>query len=142
MFLNRSADPVDLGVSSDGLVGGVHQNDFEEFEGGILADPVRVEDSQVANSSSDSFFSDGSKRSGELQADDSLILGLSADDTLGDGSLSASSSDSNSVDNIALLSLVAELSGLLGSGGSSASVHGRELSVFPGSHSEYKSHQV
>jgi len=142
VLLDGLADPVDLGVSSNGLVGGVDKDDFEEFEGGVLTNPVRVEDSEVADSSADSLFSDGSEGSSELQTGDTLMLGLSADDTLGDGSLSASSSDSNSVDHVSLLPLEAQLSGLLGSGGSGASVHDGKLSVLPGSHSQDESHQV
>ena len=40
---------------------------------------------------------------------------FSGDDTLGDGSLSSSSSDSDPVDDVALFGLVAEFAGLVGS---------------------------
>ncbi len=33
-------DPVNSGVSSDCLVGGVNHDDFEEFEGSVLTNPV------------------------------------------------------------------------------------------------------
>lgn len=112
------SDPVDSGVSSDGLVEGVNENDFEELEGSVLTNPVGVEHSEVSASSSDSLLSDRSVGSVGLELVDTLVNGLSVNDSLGDGLLSATSSDSDSVDDITLLLLVTELSGLVGSGGS------------------------
>ena len=110
------SDPVDSGVSSDGLVEGVNENDFEELEGSVLTNPVGVEHSEVSASSSDSLLSDRSVGSVGLELVDTLVNGLSVNDSLGDGLLSATSSDSDSVDDITLLLLVTELSGLVGSG--------------------------
>ena len=42
-----------------------------------------------------------------------MVNGLSVNDSLGDWSLSATSSDSDSVDDISLLGLISELSGLI-----------------------------
>ena len=38
--MNRVNDPVDSGVSSDGLVGGINEDDLEVLVGRILVDPV------------------------------------------------------------------------------------------------------
>ena len=141
LLLVRS-DPVDLGVSSDSLVVGVNKDDFEELEGSVLADPVGVEDSEVSASSSDSLFSDSSVRSVGLKLVDTLVDGFTVDNTLGDWLLSATSSDSDSVNDVTLLSLVTELSGLIGSGRSGTFVDDWELSVFPCSHSEDESQNV
>lgn len=121
---------------------GVDEDDFEELEGSVLANPVGVEDSKVSASSADSLLSDGSVGSGGLELVDALVDGLSVDDTLGDGLLSSSSSDSDSVDNVALLCLVAEHSGLVESAGSVDLVDDGELSVLPGSHSEDETENV
>ena len=43
MFVNVLADPVDLGVTTDGIVVGINQNDFEVFVGSILGNPVGVQ---------------------------------------------------------------------------------------------------
>jgi len=118
-------DPVDSSVSSDSLVVGVNKDDFEELVGSVLANPVRVEDSEVSASSADSLLSDGSVGSGRLELVDTLVDGLSVNNTLGNGSLSATSSDSNSVDDITLLGLVAELSSLVDSAGSADFVNDR-----------------
>jgi len=91
---------------------------FQVFVGSILSNPVRVEDSQTTNLSSDSFFSDGLKVSGELELNNTLVGWLSANNTLSDWLFTASSSDSNSVDHVTLLVLVSQSTGLVRSGGS------------------------
>lgn len=68
--------------------------------------------------------------------------GLSADNTLWHWSLSSSSSDSNSVDNITILGLVAESSGFVGPGGVVDSSNDGKLSVFPSSDSHDESHEI
>ena len=70
-------------------------------------------------------------RSVGLQLVDTLVDGLTVDDTLGDGSLAATSSDSDSVDHVALLGLVSELSGLVRAAGSVDLVDHGELSILP-----------
>jgi hypothetical protein len=95
---------------------GVYKDDFVELVCSVLSNPVRVEDSKISASLSDSVLSDGSVRSPGLELVDTLVNGLSVNNTLANGSLSSTSSDSDSVDDIALLSLVSELPGLVGSG--------------------------
>ena len=131
VLLLVGGDPVDSGVSGDGLVVGVNKDDLEELEGSVLTNPVGVEDSEVSAASADSLLSSGSVRSVGLELVDTLVNGLAVDDTLGDGSLAATSSDSDSVDHVALLGLVAELSGLVGPAGSVDLVNDGELSVLP-----------
>lgn len=142
MFLVGVGNPVDSSISSDGLVVVVDEDDFVEFEGSVLTNPVRVENSKVSAFSSDSLLSDGSVGSGGLKLVDTLVDGLSVDDTLGDGLLSATSSDSDSVNHVTLLGLVAELSGLIDSAGSGGFVDNGQLSVFPWSHSEDESKDI
>ena len=124
-------NPVDSGVSSDSLVSGVNKDDLIELEGSILTNPVRVEDSEVSATSANTLLSNSSVGSGGLELVDTLVDGLAVNNTLGDGSLAATTSDSNSVDNVALLGLVSELSGLIGTGWSVDLVNDGELSVLP-----------
>ena len=124
-------NPVDSGVTGDGLVVGVNKDDLEELEGSVLTNPVGVEDSEVSAASADSLLSSGSVRSVGLELVDTLVNGLAVDDTLGDGSLAATSPDSDSVDHVALLGLVTELSGLVNATGSVDQVDDGELSVLP-----------
>ena len=79
---------------------------------------------------------------GRLELVDTFISWLTVDLSLVDWSLSASSSDSDSVDDIALLSFESELSCLVWSGRPVAFVDDWELSVFPGSDSEKESHDI
>ena len=124
-------NPVDSGVSSDSLVSGVNKDDLIELEGSVLTNPVRVEDSEVYATSANTLLSNSSVGSGGLELVDTLVDGLAVNNTLGDGSLAATTSDSNSVDNVALLGLVSELSGLIGTGRSVDLVNDWELSVLP-----------
>ena len=135
-------DPVDSGVSSDGLVVGVNEDDFEELEGSVLANPVRVEDSKVSATSANSLLSHSAVRSSRLELVDTLVDGLSVDNTLADWSLTASTSDSNSVNDVSLLGLVSELSGLVGSAWSVDLVDNGELSVLPRPHSHDESENI
>lgn len=41
-FVFVGGNPVDSGVSCDCLVVGINQDDLEELEGSVLANPVRV----------------------------------------------------------------------------------------------------
>lgn len=142
MLVDTVDDPVDSGVLSDGFVGGVDHDDLEVFVGGILTSPVGVEDSKTTDSSADSLFGDISQISGELELDNTLTGGLTVDYTLGDGFLSAASSNSDSVDNVTLLLLVSQSSGFIRSGGSGASVDGGQLSELPSSDSENEAHDI
>lgn len=55
-------NPVVSCVSSDGLVGWVYHDDLEVLVGGVLVNPVRVQDSQVGSTTTDTLLSGGSQR--------------------------------------------------------------------------------
>jgi asparagine synthetase B (glutamine-hydrolysing) len=42
VLVGRIADPVDSGVTADGLVERVDHDHLEDFVGGVLIDPVRI----------------------------------------------------------------------------------------------------
>ena len=142
VLLLVGGDPVNSGVTGHSLVVGVNHDDLEELEGTVLTNPVRVENAEVSSASANSLLSDGAVRSVGLELVDTLVDGLAVDNTLGDRSLAATTSDSDSVDHVALLGLVAELAGLISAGGSVALVDDGELSVLPGSHSEDESENI
>ena len=60
-------DPVDAGIAADGLVLWVDEDDLVVLVGGVLVDPVRVEDSQVGAATADTLLSDGAEGSLELE---------------------------------------------------------------------------
>ena len=136
------ADPVDAWVSCDGLVGWVHKDHLVELEGSILSHPVGVEDTEVGGLASDTGLSGGLVRSSGLELADTHVSWLSVNASLGDVSLTASSSDAGSEDHVSLLGLVTELAGSLWSGWTRASVDSWKLSELPGSHSEDESNEI
>lgn len=128
-------DPVDSWVVSDSIMSRIDQENLKKLEGRILSNPVRVEDSKGREFLSDSFFSNRLIVLLVLKSGNTDGLEFSTDDSFGSRSLSVTSSDLDSVDNITLLGFVSESSGLLNSGRSRDSVDSRKLSVLPGSHS-------
>ena len=135
-------DPVELWVSSNSLVGWVHQDDFVELVGGILTNPVGVQDTEVGASAADALLSDVLVGQFLLELADTVVAWLTVDAALGDLSFAATTANAASVDDVALGSLVAESAGLVGTGGALAPVDDWELSVLPSAHSENEPHEV
>ena len=106
-------NPVDSWVLLDGGVVWINADDLEEFVGGILTNPVGVEDSEVRALSTNLLLGNRSVGSSFLELSDTLMDWLSVDDTLVDCSLSSSSSDSDSVDDVSLFGFVSKGSGLI-----------------------------
>ena len=77
-----------------------------------------------------------------LELSDTLVDGLTVDDTLAYESLTSSSSDADSVNNVSLSSLESELSSLVGAGRTLALGDDGELSEFPSLDSHDKSEEV
>jgi hypothetical protein len=69
-------DPVDAGVDADGLVLGVDKDDLEVLVGGVLVDPVRVEDTQVGAAAADTLLGGGLEGALVLELVDTLVGGL------------------------------------------------------------------
>ena len=53
---NGFGDPVDLGVTSDGFVEGIDHDDLEVLVGRVLANPVRAEDTESLETTSNTFL--------------------------------------------------------------------------------------
>lgn len=49
-------DPVDTGITADGFVLRVHEDDFEILVGRVLVDPVGIEDSKIGTATTDTLF--------------------------------------------------------------------------------------
>lgn len=56
MLHDGLADPVDLGIATDGIVVGVNQNDLKVLVGRVLGHPVRVEDTQTSETAANTFL--------------------------------------------------------------------------------------
>lgn len=101
VFVDWFADPINSWVISDGIVEGIDTDDFKIFVCSILGDPIWVQNSQSSDLASDSLFSYGPEISGGFQLGNSLTGRLSLNHTLSDQLLSASSSYSNSINDVA-----------------------------------------
>ena len=126
-------DPVDTGITTDGLVLWVDKDDLEVLVGGVLVDPVGVKDSQVGATASDTLLSGGLEGSLVLELVDSLVGWLSYNSiyqrlsiilvfssilrtvgsTLWNWALASTTTNANTVDDIALLGLVTETASLI-----------------------------
>ena len=120
----------------------INADNLEEFVSGILTNPVRVEDSHVGAFSSNLFLSNRSVGSGLLELSNTLVDWFTENGTLVDSSLSSSSSDSNSVDDISLLLLESKSSSLIKSGWSLYLMDNSKLSILPASDSHDESDDI
>lgn len=114
MFVSWVTDPVDLRIPTDGLVEGVDADHLVELESRVLGNPVGVEDTKrFSDASTNSFLSDSLEITFWLQLVDTMVLGLTVSGTLWRLLLSATTSDTNTVDDKALLGLVTQTAGFL-----------------------------
>jgi hypothetical protein len=75
-LVNGVDDPVDAGILADGLVLRVNEDDLEVLVGGVLIDPVRIENAEVGATTADTLLSGGLEGSLVLQLVDTLVGGL------------------------------------------------------------------
>lgn len=141
-------DPVDAGVDADGLVLGVDEDDLVVLVGRVLVDPVGVEDAEVGAAAADTLLSGGLEGSLVLELVDTLVGGLACrgivstssprspllswakrtiGGTLGGRALATTTADTDAVDNVALLGLVAETAGLVEAGRARSAVDDVQL---------------
>lgn len=57
MFMNRVYNPIDAGITTNGFVLRVDQDDLEILVCGVLIDPIRIENSQIRTSASNTLLS-------------------------------------------------------------------------------------
>jgi hypothetical protein len=76
VLVDGGDDPVDAGIAADGLVLGVDEDDLEVLVGGVLVDPVRVQDAQVSTAAADTLLSGRLEGALVLQLVNSLVGGL------------------------------------------------------------------
>ncbi len=74
--MDRVDDPVDARVAANGLVLRIDEDDFVVFVGGVLVDPVRIEDTQVRTATPDTLLGGGLERTLVLELVDTLVRWL------------------------------------------------------------------
>jgi hypothetical protein len=117
VLVHRVDDPVDARVVTDLGVGGIYKNNFVILHGGVLVNPVGVKNTQVGKFTSDLLLGNTLEVTVELQMVDTLVLGLTEDHTTVVRTLTSSTTDSATNDNVSLLGLVSKTVGLVGTSG-------------------------
>jgi len=107
MLLRRGAHPVNLGVTTDGLVVDVNHYYFKVFKGGVFSNPVRIEDAQTLQLPADPLLSDGLEVPLRLHLLDCTgRLGFTVRTSLRHGTFTATTTHADTVDHETLLCLV------------------------------------
>ena len=128
---------------------GVNEDNFVVLVNTILVNPVRVQDTQVTASLADTLLRYTSQTSLGLEVVDTLADGLAVGSTykiqlqklfpltspskrtLGDLLLAVTPPDTDTVDNVALLGLVAKTTSLVRARGARSTVDDVQLAVLP-----------
>ena len=105
MLVHGLGDPVDTRITADGLVGGVHEDDLVELVGGVLGNPVRVEDTQATALAANTLLGDSLVAALVLERVDTMSLGLAVGLTLHHGALAATTLHAHAINDVALLGL-------------------------------------
>jgi hypothetical protein len=71
--MNRVNNPIDPGITTNGFMLGIDQNDLEVLVRRILIDPVGVEDAEIGAATTDSFFGRRAEGALVLELVDSLV---------------------------------------------------------------------
>lgn len=93
-------------MGTNSLVLRVDEDNLVVLVDTVLVNPVRVEDTKVTASATNTLFSYGTKTTLELEVVNTLADGFTVGSTLGDGFLAVTTSDTDTVDNVSLLGLV------------------------------------
>ena len=109
----------------------VDEDDLVVLVHTVLVDPVRVQDTKVAAPLADTLLSYTLKATLWLEVVDTLADGLAVGRTLGDVFLAVAPADTDAVDDIALLGLVAKAASLVGARGAGCAVDNVQLAVLP-----------
>ena len=142
VLVNRVADPVDAGVAADRLVAGVDKDDLEELVGGILVNPVRVEDTEVSAATANTLLGQGLQIAAPLDADNTMGSGLTTSATTVDGVLATTTANTNAVDDESLLGHVSKTAGLVGAARAASAVNRGKLTVFPSANAQNEAESV
>lgn len=136
------ADPVHARIATDSLVARINKDDLKVLVGGILIDPVGVQDTEVRAATANTLLSNRLEVTGGLQLVHTMASGLSADLTLGNLALTATTAHTDAVDDVALLGLVAETASLVGAGRTAGTVDDVKLTVLPAADTEDETEDI
>lgn len=142
VLVNRVGDPVVSSIVSDGSVLRIEKNDLKVLVSGVLVNPVRVKDTEVRSTATNTLFSSSTQRTLVLKLVYTLVGRLTVSGTLGNRSLTVTSADTDTVDDESLLGLVTETTSLIGTRRTRSTVNDVQLTVLPASNSEEESEDI
>jgi hypothetical protein len=140
--VGRFSDPLHARVVANSVVSRIDEDDFEILVRKILIDPVGVQDTEVSALASNTLLCNCSEVASWLLLVDTLVFGLSIDDTLAVGSLTSTTSYGDSINDESLFSFVSQTVSLLRSQWVVNAEDLGKLAIFPGSDTEEKPHSV
>ena len=142
MFHGGCADPVEPRVFLHRRVRRIHHDHFVELVGGVFVHPVGVEDAQSATATSSTLFRHAAKVSCELELRDALMHWLTIHLSFVHRTLAAATAHAHAVHHDALLGLVSQPTGLVGTRRTRHAHDRRQLAVFPASHPQQEPQHV
>jgi hypothetical protein len=110
---------------------GVDKDDLVVLVDTVLVHPVRVQDPEIATSATDTLLCCALKTALRLDVVHTLADRLSVGSTLGGLLLAVAAADTDTVDDVALLGLVAQAASLVRAGGTRGTVDDVQLAVLP-----------
>lgn len=142
MFHGGCADPVEPRVLLHRRVRRIHHDHFVELVGGIFVHPVGVEDAQSAAATSSTLFRHAAQVACELELRDALMHRLPIHLSFVHRTLAAATAHAHAVHHDALLGLVSQPTGLVGTRRTRHAHDRRQLAVFPAAHAQQEPQHV
>ena len=113
VLVHRVADPVNTSIIANDNVVRVDENHLEVFVSSILVHPVGVQHTEVSASTANTLLSNAAEIADKLELVNTLVLWLTIHNSTRVGSLAATTTDSNTVDDVSLLLFESESSSLV-----------------------------
>jgi hypothetical protein len=142
VLVDRIHNPVNGRIVADGIVVRINKNNFIILEGSILVHPVAVEHTEVGANATNTALSNSTEVTTVLQLVNTLVLGLTINNTLRIRSFTSTTANSNTVHNITLLGLHSKSASLIGTSGVRDTADLRKLTVLPGADTEEVTHSI
>merc|ERR1712062_459325 len=142
VLVDSFADPVDTRISTDGFVHWINHDDFVVHVGRILTDPIRTQHSKSSSQTTSSLFSFGTNSTLEFDLVDSFTFWFTISCTLWYGLLTATTTQTDSVDDVSLLGSVPQSSCFVRTSGSGSAVDGSKMTKLPTSNSKQETKKI
>ncbi|GIL94303.1 hypothetical protein Vretimale_547, partial [Volvox reticuliferus] len=142
VLVHRVAKPVNAGIVADGVVGRVHEDHLEVLVARVLVHPVGVQDAQATALAADALLRHAAQVACGLELSDTLVHGLPVDNTLVHRPLAVAAANTHTVNNVSLLSFVAQAAGLVRARRPGQANDAGQLTVLPAPHAEKETEHI